>query len=118
VAIARLDAVLGIAALGRDHLAAAAQPTPAADRIEVDAEGSRCIEDGRALLEPAAPARRREDDLRLGTAHRFEPRPAVPPVAAVPVMPPCRSSAGRPAHAQRPLRQRHASPKPRRARDG
>ena len=68
VAVARLDAVLREAALGRHDLAAAAQAAAAADRVEVDAERARRVEDRRPGLEPPAPPGRREDDLRAAAA--------------------------------------------------
>ena len=70
----RLDAVLRERAHGRHDLAAAADATPAADGVEVDAERARGIEDRRARLEPTAPARRREDDLGVGGRAGGQPR--------------------------------------------
>src|SRR5512141_1534139 len=77
---ARLDAVLGVRALGRDDLAAAAQAAPAADRVEVDAERASRVEDRRACREATAPARRREDDLRAVRGHA--PLPLPPPAVS------------------------------------
>ena len=62
----RFDPVLGERADALLDLAAAADPAPAADRVDVDAECARRVEDGRPLGEPAAPTGRGEDDERLG----------------------------------------------------
>ena len=59
------DPVLGERAETLRHLAATADATPAADRIDVDAERARRVEHRRALREPPAAARRREDDERV-----------------------------------------------------
>ena len=59
------DAVLRERPDALRHLAAAADPAPAAHRIDVDTEGARRVEDRRALGEPAAATRRREDDQRF-----------------------------------------------------
>ena len=56
------DAVLRELAETLRHLAAAADAAPAADRVDVDAERARGIEDGRPGREATATARRREDD--------------------------------------------------------
>ena len=56
------DAVLGERAERRHDLAATAEAAPATDRVDVDAERARGVEDRRPLGEPAAPAGRREDD--------------------------------------------------------
>ncbi len=75
---ARGDAVLGERADARLDLAAAADAAPAADRVDVDAERARGVEDGRARREPAAPPRRREDDERssAGGSSRSPGQPA------------------------------------------
>ena len=70
----RADAVLGELALGDVDLAAAAKPAPAADRIEVDAQRARRLQQRRAMREPAALAGRREDDERR-RLHRHRRRP-------------------------------------------
>ena len=62
----RLDPVLREAADALLDLAAAADAASAADRVDVDAERPGGVQDRRPLGEPAAPARRREDDERLG----------------------------------------------------
>ncbi len=72
----RDDPVLGELADALLHLAAAADPAPAADRVDVDAELPRGIQDGRAGTEPATPARRREDDERVA-GHGLPVRPIV-----------------------------------------
>ena len=76
-----------VARLGRDpvlrelaqtlrHLAAPADAAPAADRVDVDAERPRGIEDGRPGREASAPTRRREDDERVvGHGDRAASRP-------------------------------------------
>ena len=61
-----LDPVLREAADALLDLAPAADPASAADGVDVDAEGSGRVQHGRPLGEPAAPARRGEDDERLG----------------------------------------------------
>ena len=57
-------AVLGEFALGDHDLAASADSTPAADRIDVDAERARGLQEWRADRESPAPAGRHEDDER------------------------------------------------------
>src|SRR5207237_4136041 len=59
----RLDSVLRERPLAGHDLAAAAEAAPAADRVQVDAERARRVEERRPVLEPPPPARRREDDL-------------------------------------------------------
>ncbi len=59
------DAVLRELAEALGHLAAAADPAPAADRVDVDPERARGVEDRRPLGEPSATAGRREDDERV-----------------------------------------------------
>ena len=71
----RRDAVLGERAQALDDLAAAAQPAPAADGIEIDAEGPRCVEHGGTGREAAAPPRRREDDERLLASRPWADQP-------------------------------------------
>ncbi len=61
----RGDRVFGELALGDVDLAASANAAPAANRIEIDAEPARRVEDARAFREAAALARRREDDAML-----------------------------------------------------
>src|SRR5439155_7022666 len=58
----RRDPVLGELANALLDLTTAADPSAAADRIDVDAEPARGVEHGRPGLKPAAPSRRREDD--------------------------------------------------------
>ena len=61
-----LDPVLRERADALLDLAAAADPAPAADRVDVDAERPGRVEDRGPVGEPAAPPGRREDDERLG----------------------------------------------------
>src|SRR3546814_14723724 len=56
------DTVLGECADADRDLAAAAQAAPAADRIDVDAQAARRLQDRRADREAAAPPRGGEDD--------------------------------------------------------
>src|SRR4051812_12132184 len=67
----RRDPMLGEGADALLDLAAAADPTSAADRIDVDAETASGVEHRRPAREPAAPARRREDDERILGDHRL-----------------------------------------------
>ena len=60
------------------HLAAAADAAPAADRVDVDAERARRVEDRRAPGNLAAPPRRGEDDERLGRAAVIRWSPTAP----------------------------------------
>src|SRR6266568_5849606 len=62
---ARLDGELGVRALAHDDLAAPADPAPAADRVEVDAQRPRRLEHAGAGGERASPARRGEDGTHL-----------------------------------------------------
>ncbi len=81
----RPDAVLRELTLAGPDLAAAAQAAPAADRVEVDAEGSGSIEDRRPVGEAAAPPGRGEDDDPIGAAgHNVGPVPAAPPARGPP----------------------------------
>ncbi len=59
---ARMNGVLGEIALGDFDLAAAADAAPAADRIEIDAERARGLEQAYAFGELAALAGGGEDD--------------------------------------------------------
>ena len=59
------DPVLRVLALRDGHLAAPADPSTPADRVEVDSEPARRVEDRRAACEPAAPPGRREHDERV-----------------------------------------------------
>ncbi len=56
------DPVLGECPQPLAHLAAPADPASAADRIDVDAERARRVEDRGPGVEPPAATRRREDD--------------------------------------------------------
>ena len=58
----RNDAELRELAITGHHLAAPADPSPAAHRVEVDAEGAGGVEQIRAVLEAAPPAGWREND--------------------------------------------------------
>src|SRR3546814_12029649 len=60
--LCRSDTVLGEFADADLDLAAAAQAAPAADRIDVDAQAARRLQDRRADREAAAPPRGGEDD--------------------------------------------------------
>src|SRR3546814_10683097 len=62
VGFAAADTVLGEFAEADLDLAAAAQAAPAADRIDVDAQAARRLQDRRADREAAAPPRGGEDD--------------------------------------------------------
>ena len=62
VSRARIQRVLGEGALGDVDLAAAADPAPAADGIEIDPEFSGGVEQARPVGERAALAGRGEDD--------------------------------------------------------
>ena len=66
-----LQPVLGVAAFGHGHLAAAADGAAAADAVDVDAELAGGGEDGRAFGEAAALARGGEDEKWVG--HASEP---------------------------------------------
>src|SRR3954469_19904313 len=59
------DPVLGELADALLDLASPADPSAAADRIDVDAKLSGGIEHRDAIREPATPARRSEDDERV-----------------------------------------------------
>src|SRR6476661_1431537 len=61
----RDDPVLGELTQALRHLATTTDPASPADRVDVDAERTRRIEDRRALREPPAAPRRREDDERV-----------------------------------------------------
>ncbi len=67
-----LQPVLGVAAFGHGHLAAATDGAAAADAVDVDAELAGGGEQGCALGEAAALARGGEDDEGL-LAHRIRP---------------------------------------------
>ncbi len=78
----RGDAELGERADPGADLAAAADPPAAADRVDVDTERARGVEDGGALGETTPPSRRGEDDLAFGAVgHRrwLSRRPASRP---------------------------------------
>src|SRR5690606_31545492 len=62
---ARVDAVLGEAALAELDLAAPADAAAAAHGVDIDAEHARGLEHGGAACERAALARRREHDTHL-----------------------------------------------------
>ena len=64
--------MLRVLALAHLDLAAPADPAAAADRVDVDPEAPRCVEDGRAGFELAAPPGGREDDEML---RQEAPRP-------------------------------------------
>ena len=67
------DPVLRERSEARGHGTATADPAPAADRVDVDAERTSRVEDGGPGLYPATSPRRGEDDLRVGggrVAHR------------------------------------------------
>jgi hypothetical protein len=66
---ARLDAVLREAANALLDLASTADAAPAADRVDIDSERPRGIEDGRLGRHAPTPARRREDDEGIGAGH-------------------------------------------------
>jgi hypothetical protein len=64
--------MLGEIALGDVHLAAAANATPAADRIEIDAERARGFQETHAFCELAAFSGRRKDDAMGQEINWFE----------------------------------------------
>ena len=67
---AEVDAELGELALADLDLAAPADAAAAADRIDVDAEAARRLEQRRAQREAAALARGHEDDEGVGLCGR------------------------------------------------
>src|SRR5271155_3750972 len=84
-------AMLGETSAGHFDLAASANATPAADRIEIDAEPARRVQDARALGQTLPLSRWRENDEMV--AHILTPRAAAPfattaPLPAVGAPPP------------------------------
>src|SRR4029078_5569248 len=87
------DPVLRVLAPGDDHLAAAADPAPAARRVEIDPEPPRGVENRRPTRHRSAASRGQEDDTRIAAhasavalrAARPPRRPAVAPEGACPL---------------------------------